>query len=205
MTSPAPEIGLRERKKRATRAQIERCAVNLVVEHGYDAVTVDMICRAAEVSPSTFFNYFGTKDAAVLGVTTWEVPAAAVTTFNESSGSILLDALILIRTTLASREVDRDLSRMRFQIIHDNGELLLMQRSRVEERISQLREILTARLRSDLPDADEAQIAEETHLLIGLIVGIIHQFPKEAFVDTRPENWFDLVARIHALTAPADG
>lgn len=205
MTTDAPELGLRERKKRATRAQIERCAVELVADHGYDEVTVDMICRAADVSPSTFFNYFGTKDAAVLGTTTWEAPPAAIATFTESTGSIVLDTLTLIRTALATQDLDREFARKRFQIIHDNGDLLLMQRTRIEDRISQLRDILATRLRRELPDADEARLADESSLVLGIVVGIIHQFPKEAFVDTQPENWFELLARIHALTAPADG
>ena len=54
---------LRDRR----RAAVERIALDLALEHGYDAVTVEMICDAALVSPSTFFNYFGCKERAVLG------------------------------------------------------------------------------------------------------------------------------------------
>lgn len=61
--------GLRERKRRETRATIERAAVMLVDELGYDSVTVAMICDRAVVSQGTFFNYFPTKDAAIIGIT----------------------------------------------------------------------------------------------------------------------------------------
>lgn len=59
--------GLRERKKLKVRHNIERVALSRVLADGYDAVTVDAICREAEVSKKTFFNYFSSKEAALLG------------------------------------------------------------------------------------------------------------------------------------------
>ncbi|MEW2353562.1 TetR/AcrR family transcriptional regulator [Spirillospora sp. NPDC029432] len=58
----AGEGGLRERKKRATRAALVEAAVRLAVEHGADNVTVEAISEAAGVSARTFFNYFATRD-----------------------------------------------------------------------------------------------------------------------------------------------
>jgi AcrR family transcriptional regulator len=63
---PAPTIGLRERKKAKTRAAIKEHAMRLFREQGYDVTTVDQIAEAAEVSPSTFFRYFPTKEDVVL-------------------------------------------------------------------------------------------------------------------------------------------
>jgi len=60
--------GLRERKKVATRQAIGRAALTLATERGPGAVTVDDIAEAAGVSPRTVFNYFPTKEAAILGV-----------------------------------------------------------------------------------------------------------------------------------------
>ena len=58
--------GLRERKKRQTREAIAQAAMALFVEHGFDAVTVADVARAADVSEKTVFNYFPAKEDLVL-------------------------------------------------------------------------------------------------------------------------------------------
>jgi AcrR family transcriptional regulator len=56
------ELGLRERKKLRTRQLIAETARRMFVEHGFDAVPVAAVARAAEVSEATVFNYFPTKE-----------------------------------------------------------------------------------------------------------------------------------------------
>ncbi|WP_346166731.1 TetR/AcrR family transcriptional regulator [Streptomyces javensis] len=65
-TSARPKLGLRERKKIQTRQAIRRAAYRLFTEQGYDATPVDRIAEAADVSPSTVFRYFPTKEDIVL-------------------------------------------------------------------------------------------------------------------------------------------
>jgi len=59
--------GLRSRKKERTRLAIEDAALDLFVEQGYEATTVDQIAERAEVSKATFFRYFGTKGEVIFG------------------------------------------------------------------------------------------------------------------------------------------
>jgi AcrR family transcriptional regulator len=58
--------GLRERKKQKTKASIQREALRLFKRRGYDETTIEDIAAAAEISPSTFFNYFPTKEDVVI-------------------------------------------------------------------------------------------------------------------------------------------
>lgn len=58
--------GRRERKKQATRAALSDAAVRLSLEHGVEHVTVEQIADEADVALRTFFNYFSSKEEAVV-------------------------------------------------------------------------------------------------------------------------------------------
>ncbi|MGC5310853.1 TetR/AcrR family transcriptional regulator [Micromonospora zamorensis] len=57
--------GLRERKKAATRLALHEAALRLAADEGIDAVTVEAIADAANVSRRTFSNYFSNKEQAL--------------------------------------------------------------------------------------------------------------------------------------------
>ncbi|MEU1848157.1 TetR family transcriptional regulator [Streptomyces sp. NPDC019990] len=61
-----PHLGLRERKKIKTRRAIRTAAYALIKQQGYDATTIEQIADRAEVSPSTVFRYFPTKEDIVV-------------------------------------------------------------------------------------------------------------------------------------------
>lgn len=59
---------MRERRKAETWLAIHEAAANLALERGLENATVEATAEAAGISPRTFFNYFATKDDAVLGI-----------------------------------------------------------------------------------------------------------------------------------------
>jgi AcrR family transcriptional regulator len=60
--------GLRERKKAETRAALQDAALRLADRLGPDKVSVEAVAEAAGVSPRTFFNYFPSKEDAIIGM-----------------------------------------------------------------------------------------------------------------------------------------
>ncbi|MBX7266264.1 TetR family transcriptional regulator [Micromonospora sp. Llam7] len=59
--------GVRARARQAMRAEVATVVQDLVLERGYEETTVDDICAAAEISRSTFFRYFPSKEEALFG------------------------------------------------------------------------------------------------------------------------------------------
>ncbi len=84
---------LRERKKLATRRALQRFALDLVAERGYSKVTIEDIAEAADVSPRTFFNYFPSKEAALLGADPERTEGLRQRLVDEPPGKSPLEAL----------------------------------------------------------------------------------------------------------------
>lgn len=66
MTNASSEGGARTDRMARTRAALVDAALDLMAEHGFDAVTTDDIALVAGVSPRTFFRYFATKESVLL-------------------------------------------------------------------------------------------------------------------------------------------
>jgi AcrR family transcriptional regulator len=88
--------GLRERKKAQTRRALASAALRLADELGPDGVTVEAIAEAAGVSPRTFFNYFSSKEDAMVGIASAHSSELLAGLLARPEGEAPLDAL---RTT----------------------------------------------------------------------------------------------------------
>jgi AcrR family transcriptional regulator len=87
--------GLRERKKQRTKAAIQREAIRLFKKRGYEETTIEQIAAAAEISPSTFFNYFPSKeDVVIYDEYDPQLFAALMTSSHEESMSTTLRRLM---------------------------------------------------------------------------------------------------------------
>jgi AcrR family transcriptional regulator len=69
VTAPG-RTSLRDRKKQRTRVLLHETALRLFLQRGFDAVTLDDLGEAVEVSKRTFFRYFAGKEAVALAAET---------------------------------------------------------------------------------------------------------------------------------------
>jgi AcrR family transcriptional regulator len=148
VTTPEPcEPGLRERKKRARRAQLVDAAQSLVLEHGFDAVTVEAISAEAGVSTRTFFNYFDSKDDAVLGLEALEPAPQVACEFAAGgpSGHLLTDLQPLVASLLDNAAPDHSRVRRAMAIMRSEPHLLARQMAWMERHKAVLAELFAAR------------------------------------------------------------
>lgn len=147
-------LGLREQKKRQTRIAMHRAALELVAEHGFVHVTVEMIARRAGVSTRTFFNHWSTKDAAVLGIImgeSFEISESLriqleVSSPREAMRTVLREALTAIPS-------DSDLRELKKQVMAKEPRLHTISSGNLIEVQSEMVDVL-----SEAMDGEEAKM-----------------------------------------------
>lgn len=200
--------GLRERKRAAARARVEEIALDLCLRYGYESVTVAQICAAAEIAQSTFFNYFGNKDGAILGRPP-RPTSRAIEAFVAADGPLLSDLLTLLITGARDAVGDLELFRRRVELIDGNPQLRARMSGRAEAEAWQT-DAVERRLRRDTR-LTAPEIAERAHLAATLAFDIVRHTVWSAQA-TPGAEWSDRLRRSLALAhnlltrdSPADG
>ncbi|OEU85419.1 hypothetical protein DB35_15000 [Streptomyces abyssalis] len=171
-SSAAPESrpGLRERKKTKTRQAIRKAAYRLFEEQGYAATSVERIADEAEVSPSTVFRYFPTKEDIVL--TDEYDPllreALLARPAEEPPGTALRNAMRGIFAQTMSAEPGREPAEahQRMQLVHEVPAL----RARMAEHMSVTGRFLAGALAERTgPAEDSFELRVYTAALLGAL------------------------------------
>jgi AcrR family transcriptional regulator len=149
----AHQLERRERKKLATHRAISAAARRLILERGLDAVTVDDIAAVADVSPRTFFNYFSSKEQAIVGVDPTAIAEMAAALRSRPAGEAPLAALVAV---LTDRDQVHDVARRwveRIELVRRYPALLPRHLEALAEVERVLVDALAARIGAD-PDRD---------------------------------------------------
>lgn len=165
--SASEELGLRERKRRATRRAIQLAVIDLVVEHGLEGTTVDEISRRADISPRTFFNYFASKEDAVIG----ELPPMPTGELVErfvaaGERQPLLDGLAeIIIETVQGEGSDQELMHRRKTVLQQHPHLFAMRIARMRRLEDEMGSIVARRLVADQPGLGAEDADRRGHLV----------------------------------------
>ena len=187
MTVATPaRIPLRDRR----RAAVERIALDLALEHGYDAVTVEMICDAALISQSTFFNYFGSKDRAVLGPEPRPLDEDRLAVFAAGHGDVLTELMLLIVADWPDTPAGRELILARLDLTERTPALRAAHIARLDRASEQVERAAVRRLGRD----GAANTAERAKMLVSLSHAAMHWMIGRLRVEPAI-GWAALVAR----------
>jgi AcrR family transcriptional regulator len=169
--------GLRERKKARTRADLQSHALRLFRDRGYADTTVDDIAAAAEVSRSTFFRYFPTKEDVVLFDDVDPLMAKAF--LAQPPGTALLPALrAALRTAFTGLAPEkRALEEIRMELARQVPEIQVALRSRGAFRIEQIADGVAAAVGRDATDPD-------VWIFAGVVAGA--RMAAQSLADTTP-------------------
>jgi AcrR family transcriptional regulator len=192
------ETGLRERKKRETRAGLVDAAQAIVKANGLDALTIEAICARAGVSPRTFFNYFESKVDAVLGIGPWALDAAAVNVFVSGgpTGNLADDVAEFVAAVLSAP--DLDLPRMRTAMDLTVGEprLLARQFGWMEEHRAAMAAVATQRL-ARFPNPATTDVV--TDLMLVLIPSSLRRWEQLGGVGTPADPVRAILGELRSL------
>jgi AcrR family transcriptional regulator len=178
--SSKPAQGLRERKKAKTRAAIQRHALRLFQEQGYEATTVEQIASAAEVSPSTFFRYFPTKEEVVLYDAFDPLLFAAFRAQPAELKPIqaLRRALHEVYGRISPAELARQMERGR--LVMTVPELRMRMLDQIAEAVQEMTRLVAERMGRR---ADELEVRAFAGALVGALMGPLFTAPWDTPMD----------------------
>ncbi|MEC5200112.1 AcrR family transcriptional regulator [Arthrobacter sp. PL16] len=153
------DLGLRERKRLQTRSSLVAAARRLTLEHGLTGFTVEQLCDEVGISRRTFFNYFPSKEDAVLGHSDEARPEELLDAFVESGRADppvpLLEALTVLFAEFGSRmAMSREEYRTMSAVLQREPQLMARIFARAESKSQLLTELILAR--EGLPSDDPA-------------------------------------------------
>ncbi|GAA1625753.1 MULTISPECIES: TetR/AcrR family transcriptional regulator [Brevibacterium] len=145
----AENESLRTRKARETRTAIHEAALTRVLDEGLEATTVANIAADAGVSPRTFFNYYATKEDAIVGLDVANIDDQLVADYVESDSgfdTLAEDTANFVREALLIG-TEPGLSSRRRELFVAYPELVGRRFDQVEALEERVSEYVLARLR----------------------------------------------------------
>ena len=173
-TEVPEELGGREAKRERTYRRMEKAAVELALQYGSEHVTVEQICAASDVSARTFFNYFGSKEAALIGRGKPSPTPELREQFLGGDGPLLSDLLRLMMASALANQPDVEMIRSKRRLYEAEPQLAIQAFARNTATRDEYLEIAKERIRLDEPTLADADVLDEARIATAVLMGVIH-------------------------------
>jgi len=173
-------VGLRERKRVQTSDAIHTAAAELVLERGFDETTIEAISDRADVSSRTFFNYFASKEDALLGIDELAV-AAELEKDRPALDDPLAATFDLIYAVFEASGGKNKKTELRREVMRRHPQLITRQMVRVAALEDRFSEIIAGYLASNEKFAQdsEAERLEQARILLGICLATVRMGMKK--------------------------
>ena len=194
-----PDAGIRERKRAAILRTIFVAAAELALEVGLEHATVDAISHRTNVSPRTFFNYFASKEDAVLGIDSHGVSEEAIDHLSKHrSDDVLHDVASLVYSVIADSAIVEESRDLRKLVVERYPRLLTRQILRVSATEDRLGPVVAEWLRTEPSFATYTveQRLEAAQILLSVCLSAVRvamkKWPRDTSTNPR-ENYTEAV------------
>jgi AcrR family transcriptional regulator len=168
MVDDGVPLGLRERKKLRTERELRDAALRLADERGFDNVTADDIAAEVDVSKTTFYRYFDSKEDALVGAASEKVDRLRGALDERPEDEPALTAVRnAVVSFLGDYELDRETSLTRARIIRDTPSLLAHKLEKQAEWEAVIAEFVAAR------EGDRADAELRSRLVAAVVVAAV--------------------------------
>ena len=164
------DLPLRERKRLKAMRRIQTVAIDLFERDGFEAVTIERIAGEADVSPSSIYRWFGTKEKLVI----WdEYDPQALTAIRDAlEGAPPLEAVRHVIETIVQAAIDEDEQRIRrrMRLAFSTPSIEAASTLQAYEMAELIIQVLATKLNVD---PRNLQIRVTAHALVGGILGAL--------------------------------
>lgn len=153
------DVGLRELKKSKLKQAVQTEALRLFAEHGYEHTTVEQIAEAAEISTTTFYRYYTSKEDVLLACD-HDSLQQGFEQVDRQAGESIADAVrsVMRRALTLAMEPGKGDLRARIPLIFNLPELRAVVMEKNQRRVELFTEVLADRTGHD-PDSFSIRIA----------------------------------------------
>jgi AcrR family transcriptional regulator len=199
---PVEHLGLRDRKREETRSRLEAAALTLVLQDGIEHTTVDSISAMADVSSRTFFNYFDTKEDAILGIRDTEITPELIAAHLDRTGRVgVVESTITLLLDLIAPSIEgAALHESRLEVLRRHPQLFGRHMVQMTRMVDQLVGAVTAILEHDRADsAPTDALRAQAEVLLTLCGGAVRTTVKQWIEEGSPEPSEIIQTRATAL------